>query len=130
MKTFANPPGLHAPLACYSHQAEIRGPQRWLVLSGQIGMTPQGAVPEDAAAQLALALDNVLENLRAAQMRREDLITLTFYLVAPDDAARRRQIISEKLGEHEPCMTVVYVAGLASPALKVEIEGWACRDDG
>lgn len=128
MKTFSNPPGLHAPLAGYSHMAEITGPQRWLALSGQTGITPQGELPEEAGAQLAQAFDNILTTLRAAHMRREDLVKLNFYLVGPDESAARRQIISEKLGDHAPCMTLVYVAGLASPALKVEIEAWACCD--
>jgi 2-iminobutanoate/2-iminopropanoate deaminase len=29
------------------------------------------------------------------------------------------------LGEHRPAMTLVYVAGLAAPPLKVEVDAWA-----
>ena len=38
MKTQRNPDTVHAPLAAYSHQIEITGPQRQLVIAGQIGM--------------------------------------------------------------------------------------------
>ena len=39
-----------------------------LVLSGQIGMTSDGQLPDDAVDQLRLALENVLRNLEAADM--------------------------------------------------------------
>jgi enamine deaminase RidA (YjgF/YER057c/UK114 family) len=53
---------------------------------------------------------------------------LVFYFVGSHDIEQRRNIISERLKGHQPCMTVIYAAGLASPALKVEVEAWACRE--
>jgi len=55
-------------------------------------------------------------------------VKLVFYLVGDTDNTRRRDVISKVLNDHMPCMTVLYVAGLASPALKVEIDAWACAD--
>jgi hypothetical protein len=37
--------------------------------------------------------------------------------------------VASRLGAHHPCMTLLYVAGLASPALRVEIDAWASRED-
>ena len=54
-----------------------------------------------------------------------DLVKLTFYLSEPIDLDTRRSTLVEHLGPHEPCMTLVYVAGLATPAIKVEIDAWA-----
>jgi 2-iminobutanoate/2-iminopropanoate deaminase len=68
MKTQRNPDSVHAPLAAYSHQIEITGPQRQLVIAGQIGMRADGEVPVEAIDQLAAALDNVERNLEAAGM--------------------------------------------------------------
>lgn len=34
------------------------------------------------------------------------------------------------LGDHLPCMTMIYVVALASPALKVEVDAWACQEMG
>ena len=59
-------------------------------------------------------------------MQKEDLIKLTFYFVGSHDIKKRRDLINEKLGKHQPCMTVSFVAGLTTPSLKVEIEAWAC----
>jgi enamine deaminase RidA (YjgF/YER057c/UK114 family) len=120
-----NPASIHAPLASYSHQIELRGPERLLVLSGQVGMAPDGRLPDDPAEQLELAIDNVLQNLEAAAMDAGDLVKLTLYLVSPIDPDRRREALAWRLGGHEPCMTLVHVAGLASPALKVEVDAWA-----
>jgi 2-iminobutanoate/2-iminopropanoate deaminase len=125
VKEQRNPSTIHAPLAGYSHQIEISGGERMLVLSGQVGMTPDGGIPEDAAAQLEVALANVLRNLTAAGMDVNDLVKITYYLVERIDADARRTIISQQLGDHEPCATLVYVAALAAPALRVEVDAWA-----
>ena len=126
MKEFRNPKDIHAPLAAYTHQIEVSNPQRWLVLSGQVGMLPDGTLPQDAREQFKIALDNIGKNLAAAGMSVTDLVKLTFYLVDPLEPAFRRQTLSAFLGDHTPCSTLIYVAALASPALKVEIDAWAC----
>jgi len=123
-----NPASIHAPLAGYSHQIELRGSERLLVLSGQVGMAPDGRLPDDPAEQLELALDNVLRNLEAAAMDVGDLVKLTFYLASPIDADRRRAALAQRLGRNRPCMTLLYVGGLASPAIKVEVDAWASAD--
>ena len=128
MKTQRNPETIHAPLAGYSHQIEISGPQRQLVIAGQIGMQPDGAVPEDPIEQLAAALDNVERNLEAAGMGFGDLVRLTMYLVGEWDANARRQMIASRLGAHHPCTTLLFVAGLAAPNLRVELDAWASAD--
>jgi len=127
MTVFRNPTTLHAPLAAYTHQVEVSGSQRWLILSGQVGMQPDGSLPPDVASQFEIALDNILRNLEAAGMGVADLVKLTIYLVDPMDGAQRRQVLSALLGDHAPCMTLIYVAALASPALKVEIDAWGCK---
>lgn len=127
MKTFLNPETVHAPLGAYTHQIEARQPKRWLVLSGQVGMRADGSLPEDPLEQFKLALDNISRNLEAAGMRIEHLVKLTYYLAGEIDTAQRRKISAEWLGDHRPCSTLLYVAGLATPDLKVEIDAWACE---
>jgi enamine deaminase RidA (YjgF/YER057c/UK114 family) len=126
MKAYRNPGTVHPPLAGYTHQIEISGPQRWLVISGQIGMQADGALPDDPLEQFEIALDNISRNLQAAGMEIPDLVKLTIYLVGPVDTVRRREALSRWLQGHQPCMTLIYVAGLATPNIKVEIEAWAC----
>jgi 2-iminobutanoate/2-iminopropanoate deaminase len=127
MKEFRNPQDVHQPVGFYTHQVEISGNERLLVLSGQVGMREDGTVPENPLEQMELAFDNILNNLRAANMDVQDILKLTYFVVGEIDTAKRREIITAKLQGHKPCSTFLYVAGLASPAYKVEIEALASR---
>jgi|tagenome__1003787_1003787.scaffolds.fasta_scaffold20707958_2 enamine deaminase RidA (YjgF/YER057c/UK114 family) len=127
MKTSRNPDTLHAPLAAYSHQIEISGDERMLFVSGQVGIAPDGSIPGDPVDQLGVAFDNVERNLEAAGMEIGDLVRLTVYLVGDWDNEARRQLVAKRLGTHRPCMTAIWVAGLAGPTLLVEIDAWASR---
>lgn len=128
MKTSRNPDTIHNPVAPYVHQIEVTGPSRLLNLSGQLGMTLDGTVPEDPLEQLQLALENIKKNLDAAEMDIRDLTKMVFYLVGDYEAEPRRKIIGDFLGEHLPCTTMIYVVALAAPPFKVEIDAWACKD--
>lgn len=128
MKVARNPEDIHLPVAPYVHQIEVTGPQRWLTLSGQIGMEKDGTVPEGPLAQMKLALENIRKNLESANMEIQDLTKLVFYCVGEMNADQRKQIISDFLGDHLPCTTLIYVVALAAPTLKVEIDAWACKE--
>jgi 2-iminobutanoate/2-iminopropanoate deaminase len=127
MKEFRNPQEVHAPLGSYSHQIEVRGNERLLVISGQVGMRQDGTVPADPFEQIDVAFENIFRNLQAAGMDVKDLIKITYYLVGELDTAKRREVILSKLQGHQPCSTLLFVAGLASPVYKVEIDAWASR---
>jgi enamine deaminase RidA (YjgF/YER057c/UK114 family) len=127
MKEYRNPPDVHQPVAGYTHQVEIRGPERLLVLSGQVGRNIDGSVPEDPIEQLEVACENLVRNLHAAGMDVSDIVKLTSYLVGEMDAEKRRQVLASKLAGHKPCMTLVYVAALASPVYRVELDAWASK---
>ena len=129
MKEFRNPQNIHQPLGSYSHQIEITGNERLLVLSGQVGMREDGTIPDDPFEQIDIAFENILRNLRAANMDVKDIIKLTYYLVGEIDTAKRREIMLSKLQGHQPCSTLLYVAALASPMFKVEIDAWASHAD-
>jgi 2-iminobutanoate/2-iminopropanoate deaminase len=128
MKEYRNPPNVHEPIAAYTHQIEISGSERLLVLSGQVGRKADGTVPDDAVEQLDIALENLFRNLHSANMGIKDIVKLTFYLVGDMDATKRRDIITARLQDHKPCMTLMYVAALASPIYKVEIDTWASKE--
>jgi enamine deaminase RidA (YjgF/YER057c/UK114 family) len=127
MKEVRNPQNIHEPVGSYSHQIETKGNERLLVISGQVCMREDGTVPEDPLEQINLAFENILRNLRAAGMDVKDLIKVNYYLVGEIDTAKRRELILSKLQGHRPCSTLVYVAALASPVYRVEIEAWASR---
>lgn len=125
MKEFRNPQNIHQPLGSYTHQIEIKGNERMLILSGQVGMRQDGTVPDDPLEQMDVAFENILHNLQAANMDVKDIIKLTYYLVGEIDIAKRRELVASRLQGHAPCSTLIYVAALASPIYKVEIDAWA-----
>jgi 2-iminobutanoate/2-iminopropanoate deaminase len=127
MKQARDPHDVHPPLAAYTHQIELSGTERLLVLSGQIGARRDGSVPGDPLDQLEVAWDNVERNLEAAGMDASDLIKVTIYLVGDIDASARREVLARRLGEHRPCMTLLVVTALAAPHIQVEIDAWASR---
>ncbi len=127
MKEFRNPKDIHKPLGSYSHQIEITGNERMLILSGQVGMREDGTVPDDPIKQIDVALENIFRNLRAANMDVKDLVKLTYYLVGDIDTTKRRELTASKLQGHQPCSTLLYAAALASPVYRVEIDAWASR---
>jgi 2-iminobutanoate/2-iminopropanoate deaminase len=127
MKQVRNPDDVHPPMAAYAHQIELSSDERLLVLSGQLGARLDGTLPSDPIDQLDLALGNIERNLAAAGMDMSDLVKLTLYLVGEWDSGRRREVLHRHLGEHTPCMTLLYVAGLALPDFKVELDAWASR---
>jgi enamine deaminase RidA (YjgF/YER057c/UK114 family) len=90
-------------------------------------MREDGTVPEDPLEQIDVAFENIFRNLRAAGMDAKDLVKLTYYLVGEIDTAKRREVVLSKLQGHQPCSTLLYVAGLASPVYRVEIDAWASR---
>jgi enamine deaminase RidA (YjgF/YER057c/UK114 family) len=127
MKQARNPESIHAPLGRYVHQIEVSGESRMLFLAGQVGIAPDGTVPADPVEQLGVALENVVRNLEAAGFEPADLVKLTTYVVGSIDAAGRRAQLDRVLGPHVTTSTLVYVAALASPDYKVEVEAWATR---
>jgi enamine deaminase RidA (YjgF/YER057c/UK114 family) len=127
MKQARNPESVHAPGGRYVHQIEVSGENRMLFLSGQVGMAADGTVPDDPVAQLGIALQNVLSNLEAAGFAPTDLVKLTTYVVGEMDPVGRRAELDRLLGAHVTTSTLLFVAALASPVFKVEIDAWAIR---
>ena len=127
MKVFRNPQNVHQPIGLYNHQVEIDKNERLLIISGQVGMHEDGTVPDDLIEQFEVAFENVLRNLQTGNMQIKDILKITYYVVGEIDPAKRREIVSSKLNGHVPCSTFLHVAGLASPAYKVEIEAMASR---
>jgi 2-iminobutanoate/2-iminopropanoate deaminase len=107
----------------YSHAVEISAGTRLLMLSGQIGVAPDGTIRSGFAAQCEQAMQNAEALLAAAGMTEADIVKLTYLLTRAEDIPglgdmRRRRWASAE----PPAVTVMIVAGLARPDYLVEIE--------
>ena len=80
-----NPATVATPLSAYSHGVEVPPDARWMCLSGQIAIAPDGSVPKGIDAQARLIFDNIKNILASGEMSLEDLVRLNVYIVNPDD---------------------------------------------
>ncbi len=124
-----NPRRIAAPASQFSHGVVHSGRARRLVISGQVGVRIDGTVPDDPAEQMDIAFDNLIAVLTEAGMVRTDLIKITAFCTLPGSVALFRKVRDRKLDGHAPASTYLEVAGLASPAYKVEIEGEAVSEE-
>lgn len=111
----------------YSHGMEVRAAERMLFVSGQVGVTSDGSVPEGAEAQARQAVENLKAVLAEAGMAASDLVKITIYLTDPENVGPFMAGAADALSEPPPATTLLVVHQLGSPELLVEIEGVAAR---
>ena len=121
------PVDIQPPAANYSHATAVPPNARWLYLSGQVGVAPDGTIPDDAAAQAEICFANIGAIPRAAGMAPGDLVRLTTYLVDPRDRAAYMAVRDRFVGSPPPASTLVVIAALADPRYRIEVEAIAAR---
>jgi enamine deaminase RidA (YjgF/YER057c/UK114 family) len=123
-----NPDTMPRPASRYSHVALAEGVTRRLEISGQVGIHPDGTLAEGLTGQLEVALANVDRALAAAGMGRDQLMKITVYLTenSAQAVATYRAVRDAWVGDAvPPAATLLIVAGLATPALLVEVDAIA-----
>ena len=129
MPRFFNPRRIVQPASHYSQGVAHSARARRLVISGQIGVRPDGSVAADLEEQMDVAWDNLIEVLREGGMTVADLIKVTSFCTVPGSVAVARKVRQRKLGQAAPASTYLQVAGLASPEFLFEVEGEAVSED-
>jgi len=123
--TFNNPAGVHTPGSRYSHAALVEGAARRLVISGQIGLRPDGSLAGEGEAQIAQALANLGTVLSAHGMGVRDVVKATVFLTDRALIGAWRSQREAFFAGHAPASTLLIVAGLADPRFVVEVEAEA-----
>ena len=119
------PEDVAPPASRYAHGMLVEPGCRWLHVSGQVGVRPDGTLAEGAEAQLEQAFANLFAVLAAAGMSRKDLVKLTVLLTAADQVGLYRVVRDRWLDGALVASTLLIVAGLASPDFLVEVEAVA-----
>jgi 2-iminobutanoate/2-iminopropanoate deaminase len=127
MLTRITPAALHPPAANYSHATGVPPNARWLYLSGQVGIAPDGTIPEDTTAQAELCFANIAAILHEAGMAPPDLVRLTTYLLDPRDRAGYMAVRDRFVGSPPPASTLVVISALADPRYRIEVEAVAAK---
>ena len=97
-----------------------------LIISGQVGVRPDGTTVEGLDGQMTQTWTNFLDVLKDAGFTTTDVVKVTVYVTRPALSEFRRGR-EKALAGNAPAATYVQVAGLASPDYLVEIEGEAVK---
>ena len=107
MHTHHVPAAVYPPAGNYVHGVSVPESSRLLFISGTMGLTPDGGIPETFEEQCDLVRRHVVAILEDAGMTKDHLLKITCFL---GDAANRRtnmEIRDRVLGDHRIAVTVV-----------------------
>lgn len=114
-----------APSAIGPYSQAIFASGRFLFISGQLGLRPDGQMAGDTVSeQTRQAMSNIFAVLDAAGLTPGELVKTTIFLKDLNDFSIVNEVYSEFVGSEPPARSTVEVARLPKDAL-VEIEAIA-----
>ena len=108
----------------YPQAVEVEGATRWLHLSGQIPVRPDGSLPDTFEDQCRQCWANLEAQLTAAGMTLDNLVKVTTFLSDRKYALENRAVRLDVLDGRQPALTVI-ITGIFDEAWLVEIEAVA-----
>ena len=123
-----NPDTVVEPASNYAQGVVHRAAAERIVISGQLGLRPDGTLEDGIEAQMQRAWSNLFAVMAAAGFEREHLLRATIYVTLPGQVAIYRQVRDRVLQGHRCANTYVEISALAAPEFLVEIEGEAVRE--
>ena len=108
----------------YPQAVDVTDASRWLFLSGQVPVAPDGSLAEDFEGQCRQVWANVETQLSAAGMSLDNLVKVTTFLSDRAHALENRKVRLEVLAGRQPALTVI-VTGIFDESWLVEIEAVA-----
>lgn len=126
------PDTVRAPFARYSHAVEVPADHRLIVVSGQLGITVDDDIPEDAGAQADLCFQAIDSILASAGAGAEDIVRVNAYVTERAHLPAYMAARDRYLGQvtPPPASTLMIVSGFAREIFKVEVEVLAATPAG
>jgi reactive intermediate/imine deaminase len=121
-----NPPGVVHPFGAFSNAAWA--PQgRLLYISGQVAIDESGNIvaKDDFRGQARFALETIGRVLEASGGTFDDIVSVNVFLTDMNDLGVCHEVRRQFFKPPYPASTLVQVAGLVRPELKVEINAVA-----
>jgi 2-iminobutanoate/2-iminopropanoate deaminase len=122
-----NPATIRAPLAAYSHGIAVSPGARLVFTSGQLGVGPDDAIPEDVEAQAVLCFENIKAILAEAGMTMQDVVRFNAFVTDRAYFPVYGRVRSRYVSGDAFASTLVIVSGFTRPEFKVEVEVTAAR---
>ncbi len=127
MKTL-NPDDVVKPASNYAQGVIHSAVAERIVISGQLGLRPDGTLEEGLEAQMERAWSNVFAVMAAGGFDKENLLRATIYVTLPGQVALYREVRDKMLAGHLCANTYIEISALAAPAFLVEIEAEAVKE--
>ena len=129
MLNYLAPKSIKPPFARYSHGVEIPAGKRLVLCSGQLGIGPDDAVPEDAGAQAELCFKNIAAILNEAGLTLNDIVRINAFVTDRAHLQAYMDVRNRLFSDPAPASTLMIVSGFARPEFVVEIEVIAAGPD-
>lgn len=123
-----NPAGMAPPTQnLYSHGVEVPDGARRLYVAGQVGVRPDGTLPDTLEGQTEQMMENFRTILASAGMSFSDVVKVTAYCLKAEDIVTYARLRNKYFDGNPPATTAVVVAGLALADWKIEADLVAAR---
>lgn len=96
-----------------------------IFVAGQVGLEPDGSVPTDPRQQFVNAFERLRIVLESAGSSLDDLVELVSYHVDMQDLRSFMEVKQRYVKAPFPAWTILGIAALARPELKIEIKAVA-----
>lgn len=115
---------IHPSFGAYAQGQAIPAGARLVMTSGQLGIAPDGTVPEGAYDQARLCLSNALAIVEAGGLGLRDVVRLNTFVTDRAHMADYMRARDDWLAgtDHLPASTLVIVSGFTRPEFLVEVE--------
>lgn len=121
-----NPDGVMQPFNnAYHHVVEIPPGARVVHVAGQVGLRPDGSLPDTLEAQADQAWANLMACLAGAGMGAENVVKINAYLIDAEEYPAFAAARAKHLGDARPASTAVLVRQLIKPEWRFEIDAVA-----
>jgi 2-iminobutanoate/2-iminopropanoate deaminase len=124
---FNNPSTLAPPVGAYSHAGWIKAGSDVLFIAGQVGLRPDGTLPDSFADQADEVFANVARVLSGSGLKPMHLVKMNLFVVYGQPANVVRDARRKHFGDIRPASTFIYVPQLVEPKYLIEVEGVAAR---
>jgi enamine deaminase RidA (YjgF/YER057c/UK114 family) len=122
------PKQIRAPFARYSHAVEVSAAARWLLCSGQLGISTSDEIPESAEAQAVLCFEAIGACLAAAGMSFADIVRINAYVTDRAHMGAYMTVRDRYVTLPPPASTLMIVSGFSRPEFEVEVEAIAAKE--
>lgn len=98
----------------------------FLFIAGQVGVRPDGTIPDGVAEQAEWALKRIAEILRLAKLRPTDIVdVISYHVDLAGNIATFMPVKAKYTARPYPAWSIIGVETLARPGLKIEIQAIA-----